>query len=789
MTGVLDGIAVLEMPAGVAGAMAGMLLADNGADVIKVEGVHRGPIWCPTVWDRGKRSVVVDESDVRRLAAGVDVVIDDGRLDHAELASANPGLILCSITAYGRGTRHSGRPNVDALVAARMGLHWDQRGFVDGQPVRIGGLPPAERGPVPDGAEQTGHREGPIFQALPWNSFGACLLAVTGISAALRARELTGEGQWVETSLLQGGLLNAVPTWQRVPDPRQDGYRLPYFDRRCPKGFFQCADGLWLHQWAPIHHSFAQAAAAGAELHMPDMTGSERAPSPSGYAAQLATELAEHPRTAAAFAKFPRHQWIELFAAAGLPAQPVLSPEEGLLDPYARADGCVAEVVDRSAGPTWQVGLVYRMSVTPGSVGRPAPVRGEHTAEVLAAPPAVRVRPRVRQLDHALEGITVLDLGLAMAGPYGAQMLADLGADVIKVNNVTERGLPVSSPVAGCNRGKRSIAINLKDPLGLSLLHRMMGSADVIHHNMRFGAAERLGADYETARRLNPRVVYCHTRGFEASGPRAHLPGNDQMGQALAGTWWEMGACAHGRPPSWHPAALGDFGNGVMSAVAVIQALYHRERTGEGQFVDTSIINMGFLYNSSTFVRADGSGPERPRLDADQMGLNALYRLYETADGWLCLAAIDEDAWQALVAVIDDAVLMDARFADAAARSKHDDDLAKVLTRAFATRTAAAWFFALDGGGVPCELEDADFPVRLFDDPELIARGLVASYRHPSLGHLEQAGHLVELSGTPGLIERPAPIVGQHSGELLLEYGYTQPEIDDLIETGVVAVA
>jgi crotonobetainyl-CoA:carnitine CoA-transferase CaiB-like acyl-CoA transferase len=261
------------------------------------------------------------------------------------------------------------------------------------------------------------------------------------------------------------------------------------------------------------------------------------------------------------------------------------------------------------------------------------------------------------------------------------------------------------------------------------------------------------------------------------------------MGQALAGTWWEMGACAHGRPPSWHPAALGDFGNGVMSAVAVIQALYHRERTGEGQFVDTSIINMGFLYNSSTFVRADGTGPERHQLDAYQTGLNALYRLYETADGWLCLAALEERAWHGLVTVIDDAELTDVRFADAAARSKHDDDLAAVLTRAFARRPAAEWCAALDAAGVPCEFEDPDFPVGLFDDPELIARGLVASYPHPALGHLEQAGHLVELSATPGRIERPAPVVGEHSRELLAEYGYQQPEIDELIASGVVAVA
>ena len=178
--------------------------------------------------------------------------------------------------------------------------------------------------------------------------------------------------------------------------------------------------------------------------------------------------------------------------------------------------------------------------------------------------------------------------------------------------------------------------------------------------------------DYDTARAINPAIVYCHTRGFEASGPRVALPGNDQMGQALAGTWWEMGACATDQPPTWHPAVLGDFGNGVMSAIAVIQALYHRERTGEGQLVDTSIINMGLLYNSSTFARLDGTGPERHHLDAAQTGLSALYRLYETADGWLCVAVTSDAHWNALAACVGGRVLGDPRFTDAASRAKHD---------------------------------------------------------------------------------------------------------------------
>ena len=221
-----------------------------------------------------------------------------------------------------------------------------------------------------------------------------------------------------------------------------------------PKGFFRCADGRWIHQWAPIHHAFAQAAAPDPSYAAPTRPSSRRAARPSGYDAQLAAELAEHPRTAAAFAKFGRDEWVRLFAAAGLPAQPVRSPEEGLLDPFSLADGCVAEVLDPDEGPTRQVGLVYRMSRTPGRVARPAPRPGQHTAEVLARPPVVRAHRPGRPLAHALEGVTVLDLGLAMAGPYGAQTLADLGADVIKVNNVAERDAPVSSPDARVQPGQ-----------------------------------------------------------------------------------------------------------------------------------------------------------------------------------------------------------------------------------------------------------------------------------------------------------------------------------------------
>jgi crotonobetainyl-CoA:carnitine CoA-transferase CaiB-like acyl-CoA transferase len=186
-------------------------------------------------------------------------------------------------------------------------------------------------------------------------------------------------------------------------------------------------------------------------------------------------------------------------------------------------------------------------------------------------------------------------------------------------------------------------------------------------------------------------------------------------------------------------------------------------------------------------VRADGSGPDRRHLDAGQTGLSALYRLYETADGWLCVAATEDAHWNALARCIGVGVdlVPDPRFATAASRQKHDGELAAALAAAFATRAASTWFAALDAAGVPCEIENADFPVELFDDPVLRDRAWIVSYPHPGVGWLEQAGHLVELSDTPGLIERPAPMVGQHTREVLLEHGVRAPDIDALLEASV----
>jgi crotonobetainyl-CoA:carnitine CoA-transferase CaiB-like acyl-CoA transferase len=326
-----------------------------------------------------------------------------------------------------------------------------------------------------------------------------------------------------------------------------------------------------------------------------------------------------------------------------------------------------------------------------------------------------------------------------------------------------------SNHIAYCaNRGKKSIALNLKDPRAMTVLHDLVARADVVQHNMRYDAAERLGIDHASLREINSRLVYCHTRGFE-TGPRERLPGNDQTGGCLAGVQFEDGGMGRGGKPIWSFTSLGDTGNGFLSAIAIVQALAHRDRTGEGQFCTTSIVNAQLLATSNVIARADGTGFPRPRVDGMQYGFSALHRLYECADGWLCIVATEE----AHAAALCRALGVD--------RPDDDGEAARRIASRLRTKSAAAWFTALDAAGVPVEVCDAEFALRLHDDPEAQKRRFTVSYQHPLVGKLDQIGLVYTLSDTPGRIQSPPLVVGQHTRELMHELGYTDAQVDEAV--------
>jgi len=801
--GVLDKLVVLDLSWGIAGPMTTMLMVDHGADVIKIEPPGGDPFRGQTgyrAWNRGKRSAILDlkaQADYDtflRLASRADILVESFtpgvtkslRIDFDTLHAINPRLIYCSITAYGRDSKHADRPGYDALVAARTGMHWEQRGWPQGALWRMAGRDdPFADVDIPQEGIQGPPRPGPVFPASPFPSLGAFYAASTAVSAALFARETTGQGQWVETSLLQGVLSGACCDWQRAEDPDAPLFNSWIFGSRAAKGHFECADGRWIQNWVPNPRFIIQASEGDAVNATPDLTA-QNDPDRFGMGPEELLVMSHYqPILAECVKKFPAKDWVDAAAVADATVQEVRPPEEALCDPLLLKDGCVAEIDDLDLGPIRQVGITYRMTTSPGAIRGSAPRAGEHTEQIRAeaariatpqALPAVTSLPR----SAPLRGIRVLDIGLAIAGPYGAQLLSDLGADVIKINALHDTYWHRSHVAYVANRGKRSIALNLKDPRAKEALLKLVATADVVQTNMRYDAVERLGIDYENLRQLKPDLVYCHSRGHE-TGPREALPGNDQTAACLAGVQWEDGGMWRGGKPMWSLTSFGDTGNGFLSAVGILQALYHRRRTGEGQRVDTAIINAQLLNCSYALAHPDGRGVERPKLDAMQTGLSALNRLYKTDDGWICLVVANDAHWLRLQQLMGPVELFGPRFATARARVENDEALASILEATFQTRSAQEWAGSLDAAGVPCEICDPNFGLSLHEDPEMIRRRLVTSYHDHYVGKLDQVGLLFDLSATPATIQGPPLIVGQHTTEILAELGYSKEKISELL--------
>jgi crotonobetainyl-CoA:carnitine CoA-transferase CaiB-like acyl-CoA transferase len=811
MTSVLTGVRVLDLSQGIAGPITGMLLSDHGAAVTKVEppgGDRFRALPGANTWLRGRRSLELDlakpddRATFHDLVRASDVVLESFApgaaaplgSDPATLRGLNPGLIHCSITGYGAHPGHLDRPAYDALVAARLGLLHENRGHLGSPTGHINGdepfLPDLE---IPEGMPPGPPRPGPIFTHTPWPSLCAAYLATMGVSAALLARERDGRGQHVETSLLQAALALTTGKWQKAENFRATGYPTWIYDERATKGFFMCSDGRWIEIWVP-NPRFVLSSAAGDTLEVRRKLASTRdddariPPDPENLIV-----LAHYwPAMKEAIARFPSHDWVRVAAEAGVPLQLVRTPEEALADPALLAEGAVIDLEHPDHGRLRQVGILYGLSASPGAIQGSVPTVGQHNDVIRAELAACRGdRPVTPDPSTAtalppLHGVTVLDLGFAVAGPFGTQALSDLGANVIKINATRDPFWHATHIAYACNRGKRSICIDLKQPEGLAVFHRLVARADVVHSNMRRDALVRLGCDEAALRPHNPTMIYCHTRGFDR-GPRSDAPGNDQTGASLAGVTWEDGGGYDGGRPFWSLTSMGDTGNGYLSAIAVIQALYHRARTGEGQSVDTSILNAALLSASSATVTADGTPLPRPHLDRLQLGLSALYRLYETADGWLCLAVTDQPQWHALVSALPELDLADdRRFGDPGRRQEHDAALWALLEEAFKTRTALEWFDRLDEAGVPCEIANPSFGREIFADPVMRELGLIVEHQHPILGRFEQFGTTIDFSETPGVIQGPPPIIGQHSREILDQHGFSADEVEALFASKVI---
>ncbi len=378
---------------------------------------------------------------------------------------------------------------------------------------------------------------------------------------------------------------------------------------------------------------------------------------------------------------------------------------------------------------------------------------------------------------HALAGIRVLDLTQVMAGPFCTMLLADLGADVVKVENPgigdqTRRswGRPASgedSPAFyALNRNKRSICLDLRDPGDKATFDRLAARSDVIVENFRPGVTKRLGVDYESMSRVNPSIVYASISGFGQSGPYADRPGYDLIAQAMAGAISITGP-ADGDPVK-NGIPVGDLGAGLFAAVAILAACLHRIATGEGQYVETSLYEAVLAMSVWESVEYWRTGRAPQRLGSANR-MSAPYQALRTADGYITVGANNERLWSRLCEAIDRSDLVDdARFRTNADRMDNRGELADLLEETLRTRPTEDWVTILLDAGVPCG-PILDYSQVLDDDPHVAARHMVQTVQHPTAGPVRVLGSPMKLSRTPATIYRHPPRLGEHGDEVRAE--------------------
>ena len=392
-----------------------------------------------------------------------------------------------------------------------------------------------------------------------------------------------------------------------------------------------------------------------------------------------------------------------------------------------------------------------------------------------------------------LAGVKVLELAQIMAGPTCGIMLADLGADVIKVERIpggddtrhmdrpSVRG--ESASFMAMNRNKRGIALNLKLPAAQEALKRMAARADVLTENYRKGTMEKLGLGYATLKKVNPALIYCSISGYGRTGPYADKGGYDLIAQGMSGLMSVTGE--PGRAPAKSGGPVCDINAGLLGALGVVSAYVHRLRTGEGQLVDTSLFEAGIqqMYWQAAIYFATG---EPPGPTGSAHILSAPYQAFRATDGWLTIGGANQGNWERLVRVLNAPELLeDARFASNAERMKNLDALTESLSARISRWRKGELIQALDAAGVPCGPINSIADVAA--DPQALAREMVVELEHPRAGRTRALGLPVKLSRTPGKVTRPAPTFGQHTREVLAEFGFSAAEIETLYAAKAVA--
>jgi crotonobetainyl-CoA:carnitine CoA-transferase CaiB-like acyl-CoA transferase len=775
MTGALDGLRIIDCTRGTAGPRTTGLFADYGADVIRVEppggDPWRNELAVPyAVFNRGKRSIELDlksaegQGAMEGLLADADVLVCSWRPGVAEalglgfdhLHESYPRLVYGSITGWGPG--EVTLPGYESLIHAFVGTM----------------------------ADQVGHRDGPIYSGLPFASIGAANLAAIGILAALYRREVDGRGRLVETSLLDGAL--AYLALFRFDSDRGAIKHVSGGNRLVARSYC-CADGEYL----ALHTG-----AAGAYGRLMKVLGvDDRIAVGESVEMGVAVTPEEHliineefPRI---FLTRTREEWLKVLLDADICVMPHLRPGEIFDEPQPRHNHMVVSVEDPVLGHLDQVAPPVKFSLTPGAIRGPSPLPAEHSSQILAKAKKRKAKKRMESPQRSdghvesrslLEGVRVLDIGAYYAGPYASRLLADLGADVIKLENISGdpmRG--VESIYRSGSAGKRAIALNLKSEDAKPIATKLLAWADIVHHNMRPGVAERLGVGYEQARSVNPEVIYLHSPGWGTSGPEMYRQSFAPIMSGYVGVGYEVGG--EFNPPLF-PAGAEDPGAALLNAVGMLLGLVHRSRSGEGQFAEHPQLN-GTMAQLSHIVRdSGGKALGAGQLDPLQYGISALDRLFETSDGWVCVSATADKEFASLCEVLQVDLAKDDRFSTRDARATHDYALSQQLAEEIGRRPTEKVIEALSANLVPAVVPAGDTRVSFVRDPANVATARVAHILDPERGHLCEIDQLIRVSGAAVPPHRSAPGFGEHTAEILSSLGFSSDAVATLYERGVV---
>lgn len=747
---VLLGIRVIDLTQGPSAPRATALLADYGADVIRIRsrdgaselGFER---IARSVFDRSKTVLELDlqsDVDVARLLSLVksaDVLVTSQQpmqleglgLDYAHIREVHPQLIFCELTSFGPpgSSDYVHLPAYEALIHAFVGTM----------------------------AEQTGYREPPVYEGLPFAEIGWAYLAQIAILAALYRRRVDGHGRLVETSMLDGALTFMSMLWGHADSDDAQELMAAGAQRLFSRTVLTADD-----EYLGVHTG-----ASGAFGRFVDVMGLSDRIAPSSTGVDIGVALTSEQQRILdeevfdIFRQKSRKEWLEALLDADICAIPVLRPTEVFDEPQVRHNEMVTRVHTEDLGPVDQVAAPIRFA--------PAQVMDRQA-------PVPRSDPTVAK--PLLSGVKVLDLGVWYAAGYSSRLLADLGADVVKIEPLggdQMRGM--RRPFQSAHSRKRSFVADLKHPLMGDVVNELMRWADVVHHNMRPGVAERLGMGFEQARSVNPSIVYLHAPGWGTTGPEVSRQSFAPLMSGYVGASYE--AAGQFNPPVY-PVGNEDPGGGMLGAMGILMALANLEGS---RYIELPQLNAAM--NQTAHIVRDPSGNVlgADRLDPLQLRLGPLDGLYSTSDGWICVVAKTADE----IAALGELTGVDVSTLAATGTS---EELSQRLSQSFSSRSTEHWLAELHAADVPAMAPVVTNNNRAFlmSTQNQMSRR-VSEVAFGEYDRLRQLDSFIRVDGSAEVPFAHAPILGQHTAKLLGELGYSQSAIQKLEAAGAIYIA